>query len=284
MRAADTAYGPVREVIERRLAEQAAAHRAAGVRAYEEQERRRQKAEVRFREWERRQALADRPLPDGPTPRELAATGDEPASWPAELVAQVADVGVWWSGLRASVRNEQARAGAVRDILEAINATAAALDAAGRPGLIADKEAPNEQLFGWWIAFDWSGLPDSAVLRVPPDMPVGHLLGGRWDYDLYLPDRRLFTPTMSGYQFATVTTESIANGMAQRHRWWKQGPEDFANSLVPAWISYTEQYGMYRHVRTPMVDHADPDVYVPYVQAVARLAVLPLRALTPSQC
>lgn len=285
VRAAASAYQPVRDVIEQRLAEQEAVRLEAARRAQEEQARRQQEAEARFQAWEQRQAVADRQLSGGLTPRQMAARGDNPTSWSPEVEAAVGDVGSWWAGVRASVRNDQARAEAVREVVEAITATAAALEEAGRPGISAVKKEPSEKLSGWWVDFTWSGLPDVVRLRTPPDMPVGHLWAGDWDYDLYLPHRKLFTPSRSGrYQFATVTSEDIANGMARRYKWWTRDVEEFAEDLFPAWITYRERDRVYnKQVRTPITNHADPAVYVPYVQAVAQRAAAVFHALVPDQ-
>ncbi|MFC4009902.1 hypothetical protein ACFOY2_21915 [Nonomuraea purpurea] len=59
-------------------------------------------------------------------------------------------------------------------MIHTITATAAALEAAGTPGISAADEAPREVLHGWWVDFVWSDLP-AARLRTPPDMPVDHL-------------------------------------------------------------------------------------------------------------
>jgi hypothetical protein len=284
VRAAASAYQPVRDVIEQRLAEQEAVRLEAVRQALEAQARRQEEGRARFQAWERRQAVADRQLSGGLTPRQMASRGDNPTSWSPEVQAAVGDVASWWAGVRASVRNDQARAEAVREVVEAITATAAALEEAGRPGISAVKKEPHEKLSGWWVDFTWSGLPDVARLRTPPDAPVSHLPAGDWDYDLYLPDQMLFTPSLGTYQLATVTSQDIANGLARRYSWWARDVERFAEDLFPAWITYRERYGMYyRHVHTPITNHADPAVYVPYVQSVAQRAVAAFHALVPGQ-
>src|SRR4029077_15021701 len=116
---------------------------------------------------ERRQAVADRPLPGGLTPRLMAARGDNPTSWPPEVEAAVGDLATWWAGVCASVCNRQARAEAMRKVIEAITSTAAALEEAGRPGISAVEEKTDEVLYGWWVDFTWSDLPDVARLRTP---------------------------------------------------------------------------------------------------------------------
>lgn len=283
VRAAASAYQPVLDVVERRFAEQEAVRLEAAKRAQQERERRQREAEARFQAWERRQAVADRPLPGGLTPRLMAARGDNPTSWPPEVEAAVGDLATWWAGVCASVCNRQARAEAMRKVIEAITSTAAALEEAGRPGISAVKEKPYEVLHGWWVDFTWSDLPDVARLRTPPDMPVGHMQG-EWHYDLYLQDRTLFTPTRSGgYQCATVTSQRVAN-MFTQHTWRKRDIEAFADELFPDSITYmTHHYLTFRSVRTPMTDHADPAIFVPYVQAVTHRAVAAFQALVPGQ-
>jgi hypothetical protein len=221
-----------------------------------------------------RQAVADRRLAGGLTPRELADRGEDPPAWPRAVRDAVGDVEAWWAGVVASARNERALTMGVQEVVSAITTMAAALEAAGRPGITAVRDKPHEVLHGWWIDFDWSDLPSTQTLRIPPEMPVAHLLAGDWDYDLYLPNRRLLTRSNSGkYQLATVTSENIANGLARRHRWWIRDIEEFAESLLPIWITYRERYGVYnKELRTRLPHHADPAAYIPYVQAVAEHA------------
>ncbi|MFJ9342086.1 hypothetical protein ACIRP0_22705 [Streptomyces sp. NPDC101733] len=277
---AAAAYRPVREAVERRIAEQEAQRIEAGLRTYREQERRREEARVRFEAWEWREAAADRPLPDGRTPRELAARGETPQDWPAELRETVGDIDAWWQRVRASVRNERAREEAVRKVVGAITTTAATLEAAGRPGIGAVKDRPYEVRHGWWVHFTWSGLPDATRLRTPPDVPTGHLYAGRWRYNAYLPDRILLTRGPSGaYGLAVVSSESIANGMATRYRWRDWEIERFAESLVPDRLAYHTAHSFEVAVRLRITDHADPAVFVPYADAVARRATAAFRAI-----
>ncbi|MEU4728830.1 hypothetical protein [Streptomyces sp. NPDC023588] len=278
------AYRPVREVVERRIAEQEAQRIEAGRRVYREQERRREEARARFEEWEWRQAAADRRLPGGSTPRELAARGETPPAWPAELREAVGDIDAWWQRVRASVRNEQAREEAVRKVARAITESAAALEAAGRPGISAVKDRPYEVRHGWWVHFTWSGLPDATRLRTPPDMPTGHLYAGQWRADAYHPDRILLMRRPSGaYGLAVVSTESIANGMATRYTWWEWEIERFAKALVPDRLAYHTTHTLEVAVRLRLTDHADPAVFVPYAEAVARRATAAFRALAAGQ-
>lgn len=277
------AYRPVREAVERRIAEQEAERVEAGRRAYREQERRREEARARFEAWERRQAAADRPLPGGSTPRELAARGETPRDWPAELRETVGDVDAWWLRVLASVRNERAREEAVRTVAAAVTATTEALEAAGRPGIGVVKDRPYETRQGWWVHFTWSGLPDTTpFLGTPPGMPTGHLYAGQWRAGVFHPDRVLLLRRHSGvYGLAVVTSESIANGLATRYKWqdWEIGR--FAQALVPDRLAYHTSHTYEVAVRLPLVDHADPDIYVPYAGAVARRATAAFRALTP---
>ncbi|MET9605229.1 hypothetical protein ABZZ17_09190 [Streptomyces sp. NPDC006512] len=281
---AAAAYRPVREAVERRIADQEAQRAEAGRRAFREQERRRAEARARFEEWEWRQAAADRPLPGGSTPRELAARGETPESWPAELRETVGDVDAWWQRVRASVRNERAREEAVRKVTGVITATAAALEAAGRPGIITVKDKPYEVRHGWWVHFTWSGLPDATWLRTPPDMPTGHLYAGRWRDGSYHPDRILLVRRPSGaYALAVVTSESIANGLATRYTWWEREIEQFAQALVPDGLVHYTAHTFEPAVRLRLTDHADPAVFVPYADAVARRATAAFRAVAAGQ-
>lgn len=97
VRAARSVYQPVRDVIEQRLAAKEAVRLEAARRAYERQESRRREAAARFQAWERRQAVADRRLPDGLTPCERwPPGGDNSTSWPPDVEAVVGDVASWW--------------------------------------------------------------------------------------------------------------------------------------------------------------------------------------------
>nr|WSW57189.1 hypothetical protein OG513_00440 [Streptomyces sp. NBC_00998] len=281
---AAAAYRPVREAVERRIAEQEQERIDAGRRAYQEQERRLAEARARFAEWEWRQAAADRPLPGGSTPRELAARGETPPAWPAELRETVGDIDAWWRRVHASARNERARDEAVRKVAGAITETAAALEAAGRPGISTVKDRPHEARHGWWVHFDWSGLPDATPLRTPPDMPTGHLYAGQWRGAAYHPDRILLVRRPSGaYGLASVTSESIANGMATRYKWWEREIEGFAQALVPERLDYHAAHTFQVAVSLRITDHADPAVFVPYADAVARRATAAFRAMAAEQ-
>ncbi len=282
VRAATALYQPVRDVIDGRLAEQEVARR----RGSEEQRRRRARAwsvaEGRFQAWRRRQAVADRELPGGRTPRQLAADDVTPTAWPPEVVAAVGDVDTWWAGVRASVANTRARESAVRQVVEAITATTAALDDAGRPGIRWIQDEPRDAVEGWWVEFSWSGLPGVQRLKRPPDVPVDHLWRGDWHYDLHLPDRRVLTPgRRGGYEFASVTSTEIGNA-TRRCSWSTRGVREFADTLFPDRVSYHQPYGYdAEDVAIPMTDHADPADFVPYVEAVAQRAVAAFRALAP---
>ncbi|MFC4468927.1 hypothetical protein ACFPH6_31125 [Streptomyces xiangluensis] len=294
VRAAVSAYQPVLDAIDQRVSERAAAVVRARQEREQEEERRRHEAAAPFRAWERRQAVADRRLHGGLTPRQMAARGDNPESWPRSVQAAVGDLDAWWAGVRASVRNQQARAEAVRKVIGVITATAAALEEAGRPGIGASigasGEPSHETLYGWWVRFTWSDLPDVERLKTPPDIPLGHLPSeGMWDFDLYLPDRVFFQRWWDGkYSFATASTKRM--GGSSDHRlpvWLEASIEEFTEGLFPAWISYwPEDSYHWGDVRTPIVDHADPAVYVPYVHSVAEHAVAAFRgfqALMPPQ-
>ncbi|SFB48788.1 hypothetical protein SAMN05216266_113216 [Amycolatopsis marina] len=191
------------------------------------------------------------------------------------------------AGSHDSVRNEQARAEAVRTVIEGITATAAVLEKAGRPGRAVIDDKPREVLHGWWVDFDWPDVSDFPGLDTPPDVPVDHLPSGNWDVDLclYLPDRMLFTPTPFGeYQFATVVSERIGSSDYTRPGWWKRDIEEFAEDLFPDWVTYHTAFsgiGPDEDLRIPFTDHADPAVFVPYVRAVAQQALAGVRALVP---
>jgi hypothetical protein len=47
---------------------------------------------------------------------------------------------------------------------------------------------------GWWVEFDWSGLPGTEALTVPPKIPVDHVPRGEWEYFLHLPMREILIP------------------------------------------------------------------------------------------
>jgi hypothetical protein len=125
-------------------------------------------------------------------------------------------------------------------------------------------------------------------------MPADHLWGGTWDYDLYLPDRLLFyvpgldratdpekmTVRPDAYRFASVTTERIGSSNYIRPAWWTRNITEFAESLFPSRISY-RGYFPSPEFDTPITEHADPAVFVPYVRAVAQRAVATFQALAP---
>ncbi|RKT02431.1 hypothetical protein BX286_0332 [Streptomyces sp. 3211.6] len=275
---AAAAYRPVREAVERRIAEQEAQRAEAGRRAYREQQRRLEEARARFEEWEWRQAAADRPLPGGSTPRELAVRGETPPAWPAELRETVGDVDAWWRRVHASVRNGRAREEAVRTVVEAITAAGAALEAAGRPGISAVKDRPHETRHGWWVHFDWSGLPEPTWLRTPPGMPTGHLYAGQWRDNDFHPARMLLVPGPA-YGLSLVSSESVANGMATLYKWRDWESDRFARALVPDRLAHHTSHTSEVAVRLPLADHADPAVYVPYAETVARRAAEAFRAV-----
>ncbi|MGW7331704.1 hypothetical protein ACWGIU_24585 [Streptomyces sp. NPDC054840] len=286
VRPAVAVYQPVRNAIEARLAEQEAQARETRRRAYQEKERQRIEVIARFREWESRQEVADRPLPGGLSPRQMAANGDNPTSWPPEVQAAVGDdLAVWWAGVRASVRNRQAGAQAVRNIAEAITRTAAALEEAGRPGITTIKAGPSEALRGWWIHFDWSDLPPTTGLRKPPEVPPGCVDENRWHYQLFLPSDQILTVNSSGeFGFAKESKSMIPpGGYGYRYEWFKQSIEQFAEGLIRTEIIAFRALGRDDHLTFPMTDHADPDAYVPYVEAVAERAAARFRALIPGQ-
>ncbi|MFD5203056.1 hypothetical protein ACFWM7_23570 [Streptomyces sp. NPDC058375] len=277
VRAAASAYQPVRDVIEERIAER----EAVRLQSVERRARRQRAAEARFQAWERRQAVADEPLPSGLTPRQMAARGDTPRNWPPQVEETVGDVARWWAGVCESVRNEQARAEAVQAVTEVITATAVALRKAGRPGLVpANLQRPSQVRYGWWVEFQWS-RPGVELLRTPPSVPMDHLpTGGHWDYDLYLPQRMFFTER----HLATVVKERIGSSGSTRPAWWLREFDEFAESLFPVRITYGPGLGWIGsdEICTRITDHADPDVFVPYVRAVAHSAMTTFRALMPS--
>jgi hypothetical protein len=283
VRTATARYEPVREAVDGRLAEQEATRR----RMVEAERKRRARAwraaHGRFLAWRRRYEVADRELPGGRTPRQLAAEGANPAGWPPEVAAAVGDVDSWWAGVRASAVNERARAAAVRRVVEAITTTAAALEHAGRPGIGLVRDEPGDPQLGWVVRFTWPDLPGVERLRRPPDIPTDHLWRGDWDYGPHLPDRKVLTPGWSGeYGFADVAGTELGNAATRRHTWWTQAPRVFADRLFPDRVVYRQRY---RHVaedvEIPMAHYADPADFVPYVEAVARRAVAILRALVP---
>ncbi|MFD3538482.1 hypothetical protein ACFWUQ_03155 [Streptomyces sp. NPDC058662] len=286
VRPAVEAYQPVRDAVEARLAEREARTREKRRRAYQEAERQRMAVRARFREWEQRQQVADQPLSGGLSPRRMAARGDEPATWPPEVHAAVGDPAVWWDGVRASERNRQARARAVREVIEAVTATAAALEEAGRPGAGAVRGKPVEVLRGWRIRFDWSDLPSTARLRTPPDVPPGCVDENSWHYYLSLPSDTIFTVDPRGaFGFASeLKIMRPPGGYGYTYEWAKPSTEQFAERLLDFKIIASRPLGGGRdHLTFPMTDHADPDAYVPYVEAVAERAAAHFHALVPGR-
>ncbi|MFE3249091.1 hypothetical protein [Streptomyces sp. NPDC059209] len=284
IRAATSAYQPVRDAVEARIAQQEAARLEAAKQAQQERERRHREGEARLEAWKRRQAVADRPLPGGRrTPRQMAARGERPPSWPPEMEAEVGDLATWWAEVCVSVRNERARSEAVQRVTKAITSTAAALKKAGEPGIRAVKEKPEGVLYGWWVDFTWSDLPDIARLETPPDAPVDHLHGEWRLYRGLLPSRILFTRKSDGYELATVYSESHSSyPLFKQHRWQKQGIEEFAERLFPVEI-YLHDHRYKTLFSARLTDHVDPAVFVPYVQAVSKRAVDAFHALGPGR-
>ncbi|MCS7480683.1 hypothetical protein ACFFQW_31980 [Umezawaea endophytica] len=281
--AATARYQPVREAIDARLVEQEATRLREAEQERKEQARAWRLAEGRFLAWSRRHAAADLEVVDGRTPRQLAAEDAAPAEWPPEVVAAVGDVDEWWAGLRESAVNRHARATAVRTVVEAVTATTAALERAGRPGIEVVEGEPSATLDGWWVEFSWPDLPGVQRLSRPPDIPVDHLWQGDWWYDLYLYDRLALTPTWRGdYVFATPTSTEIGNGVARRHSWLTWTVAEFADNLFPDRVTYRQRYHYDgKDVGIPMTDYADPAIFLPYVDAVTRHAVTVFRALAP---
>ncbi|MEU6896145.1 hypothetical protein ABZ934_31235 [Streptomyces sp. NPDC046557] len=285
VRSAAAVYQPVRDVIEARLAEQESHTRELRRRAYQEKERQWMEEAARFREWERRQEVAERPLSGGLSPRQMAARGDGPVNWPPEVRSAVGDPSLWWAGVRASVRNRQASALAVRRVVVAITETAAALEEAGRPDIDTIKGRPQEVLRGWWIHFDWSDMPDTTRLRTPPNVPAGCVEDKDWHYQLYLPSDHIFTVYRSGeFGFAREHGSKIpSGGYGTTYTWIKRNIEQFAEELIHNEIIAFRAPGHQGHQAYPMTDHADPDAYVPYVEAVAERAAANFHALLPDR-
>ncbi|AYG78204.1 hypothetical protein DWB77_00311 [Streptomyces hundungensis] len=286
VRSAAAAYQPVRDVIEARLAEREAHAREAARRAYQGKERQWRDEAARFREWERRQEVADRPLPGGLSPREMAASGDAPVNWPAEVRSLVGDTSSWWTSVRASERNRRANAQAVRKVTEAINGVAAALEETGRPGISTIRGRPSEVLCGWWIHFDWSGLPDTTRLRTPPaNVPAVGLEDKDWHYQLYLPSSRVFAVYRSGeFGLADEHGSKIpSGGYGTTYTWFKRTIDQFAEELFRNRVIIFRPPGHDGHRSYPMTDHADPDVYEPYVEAVAEQTAAHFHALLPNR-
>jgi hypothetical protein len=275
--AARARYQPVLEVIEHRLAEGQRAEQAAAAKAAEECRRRLEAARARFEAWERQWALADLPLFDGRSARELAASGEAPAEWPPEID----DPESWWAGVRAAVRNETARVAAVQSITDAIMTVADALDEAGRPGIAEIHERFLHPIHGWWVEFDWSGLPDTDALIVPPKIPVSHIRHGEWKYYLHLPGKKILIPRGA---IASPHTETLKGNIGERTRWSFQNAAAFADDLVPRTIYYRSRDGFGGSVSVPITEHADPDAYVPYVRAVAERATASFTAFLARVC
>jgi hypothetical protein len=275
--AAQARYRPVLGMIEQRVAEAERAERAAAAKTDEERKRRIEAARARFEAWERRQALADRPLFDGRSARELAASSDTPSSWPSEID----DPESWWAGVQAAVRNETARVAAVQAIADVVTTVAAVLEETGRPGISAIKDDPGV-LHGWWVEFDWSGLPSTDALTVPPDIPVSHIPGGEWHYFLHLPSRKILLPRAA---IASATTETLKNSIGTRHHWSIKDAGTFANFLLPRTMLYRNVHDLLGDsIYVPMTEHADPDAYVPYVRAVAECAAAAFTAFLTRVC
>ncbi|MDJ0347207.1 hypothetical protein QMK19_39100 [Streptomyces sp. H10-C2] len=286
IRPAISAYRPVREAVEARLAEaEARQRRTREQAAQKQQERERQWLEhsARLGEWDARQALADRPLLGGLSPRRLAERGEDPTSWPADVHATVGDVAVWWAGVRASVRNERARADATQRVVEAVSAAAVALEAAGRPGIgiAAIQDRPTEKtLDGWWIEFDWAPLPGIIRPQIPPDRPLFPGESVDWHYRSHQPRFRLFTVDGRGCYGLAYETTNLRGGYGSVEEWRVEDIDLFARNLFPVWIFDKPSYSEGRYpVRLPVVDHADPAVFVPCVDAVAQRAVEHFQAL-----
>ncbi|MFJ6723219.1 hypothetical protein, partial [Streptomyces sp. NPDC091259] len=285
VRSAAAVYRPVRDVVEARLAEREAHAREVDRHAYQEKERQWREKAARLREWERVQKVADQPLSGGFSPRQMAASGDDPVEWPPEVLSAVGDTSVWWAAVRASARNRQASAQAVRRVFEAITETATALEEAGRPGITTIRGRSREVLHGWRIHFDWSGLPDTARLRTPPNVPAGCVEDKDWHYQLYLPSDQIFTVDRSGgFGFAREYGSKIpSGGYGTTYSWFIRTIEQFAQELIRNEIIAFRAPGHDGHQAYPMTDHADPDVYVPYVEAVTERTVAHFRALLPDR-
>ncbi|MEO6086897.1 MAG: hypothetical protein ABIQ18_27675 [Umezawaea sp.] len=277
--AATARYQPVRDAVDGRLAEQEADRQRKAEAERKRQARVWHAAHGRFLAWRRKYETADRELPDGLTPRQLAAKGEDPTECPPEVVAAVGDVGSWWAGVRAASVNEHARATAVRQVFEAVTAIATALEEAGRPGIGWIDDEPSEPREGWLVLLSWPDLPGTERLSRPPDIPTGHLWRGRWYYDLHLPRRKVLTPGGRGeYELAGVTNSEPGD----THTWWTQSLWDFADDLFPDRVVYRQLYRYQADdVEIPMAHYADPADFVPYVEAVAQRAVEVFRALAP---
>ena len=287
--AAAAAYQPVRQEVDRRLDEQAAIRAEEAERERLEFARRWQESESRFQRWllawRCRQAMLDRVLADGKTPRQWAAEDRTPRNWPAELEAAVGDVDAWWAGVRAAARSERARVDAVRTIVEAVTATAAALERAGRPDVNSQYRA-GRQVHGWPLEFTWPTLPKAPVLRPPPGMPEEHPFVEAWRSLRLRPYGMSVTFTAAGggpdgYRISTIVQERIGVSDYRREAWDHWSALAFADErLLPRSVYHLWKEGHdFRLHRVQVCDHVGPDEYARYVRAVAERVVETFREL-----
>lgn len=281
--AAAAVYQPVHDLIELRLEQERGARQEKQRRAADEQQRAHRTALARFLAWRWRQELANRPLNGGPTLRQRAADGDDPPVLPPQTAAAVGDVGAWWARLRAAADNERALADAVREVFDAVTATAQALERRGTPGMTA-VAGSGVVLNGWWVDFSWPALPDPAVMGTPRGVPVGHLGAGEWDCPWFLPDRVFLARSWSGdYQLAELGTERFYDHWT-REKWSTSDIEEFAAELMPTQWWY-EGPGLWRTgnlLSIPFTEYAEPGAYARCVHAVASHAAAAFRALVPA--
>ncbi|ALG10012.1 hypothetical protein [Kibdelosporangium phytohabitans] len=271
-------YRPVGEEIDARL--------AARMAARDRPERsRKERAELRFPRWftawKCRQMMLDRPLSDRRTARQIAAAGETPTSWPAGLTTVVGDVDAWWAGVRAAVRNEQARVAAVAAVVDAFMATAEALELAGRPGITADHSA-RVRVRGWPVTLEWPDVPGVA-LAPPPGIPPKNV----WHESLRLrPQGFMVTVEREGtgpedYRVSVLAGESVGLTRHKRPAWRHMSIRDYVESHV-LWHTetvYPWDSELFSNAAVRICEHVDPDVYVPYTEAVARHVVETFRAL-----
>ncbi|MGI5215336.1 hypothetical protein [Plantactinospora sp. CA-290183] len=326
-RAVAAAYLPVRREVEERLAQRHAERQEKLRRGRERAEASRRAYQASFdaywARFERFDAAARLPLwsyevRDGtayvsvaPSPTsavdatELAGTLlGGPVEW-AEAARRAAEQTVgagefdsWWRRVDGRVRNQRARDEAVALVVEAIDGTCRALEAAGRPDLVAitGDSSPRQSVLGWQVGFDCSALTVAPPVVPPPPLPLHQDSGGRWWYRTFDKDhgrpghgsavrdvvlaagRPRGGPTgqpywfPDGYRVAETRTDGYTDYTRHRRRWEFESPQRFAAVLfedeVRYWSSTSSHRGTYSF---RLAEFADPAEFGPFVRVVARV-------------
>ncbi|NUT37281.1 MAG: hypothetical protein HOV79_29905 [Hamadaea sp.] len=290
--------------IEPRLAAQEAARLAEGKRLYEEQEARRRAATAKAEAWQRRMAAEDAVAAaarwstraedgvvrvglagrDGVTARHLAAADVSHVEWDAGARAAVEesvdDFAAWWERLLRIARNTAARDAAIARLVGAIDTTAAALEAAGRPGIaVSASDTSRAVRHGWTPAFDPAPLAVPAPRFQPPPTPgewaewhLGGVFGPYGDRVAQIVlGGVMLTVHADGYRVSHLAHTGTSDYTRHQRGWRDKTPREYADDVFPDTARFLRRQLYSEVLSCRLTEYMEPAEYVPYVAAVAEL-------------